>query len=90
MDLTQYLDPSVAVVAVVLYVIGAFCKHTEMVKDKWIPFMLMFVGIALCIGWYTLLEPSLSAVLRGVIQGILSAGVAVMTNQLWKQSQKAE
>ena len=90
MDLTQYLDPTVAAVAVVLYIVGYALKRSETIKDKYIPFLLMLIGIILCIAWYTVLAPSWGAILNGVIQGILSAGVAVITNQLYKQSQKED
>jgi hypothetical protein len=56
-------------------------KHTQFIKDKYIPVILLAVGIA---GAIALLGVTVEA----VIQGILVTGVAVFTNQLVKQASK--
>lgn len=66
-----------------LYILGAIIKRIAVIPDKWIPLILLPVGIGLCL-W--IMEPSASA----VIQGILVTGTAVYGNQVWKQLQKTE
>ncbi len=66
-----------------LYVVGAILKHIAVIPDKWIPLILLPIGIGLCL-W--IMGPSASA----VIQGILVTGAAVYGNQVWKQMKKSE
>ena len=66
-----------------LIVIGAIIKQVEAIPNKWIPLILLPLGIAgaLALG-------GLSA--DSVIQGILVTGAAVYGNQLVKQLGKKE
>ena len=65
----------------VLIIIGSIIKRTEKIKDKWIPLILLPVGIAgaLALG-------GLNA--GSVVQGVLVTGAAVYGNQLVKQLKK--
>ena len=66
-----------------LIVIGAIIKQVEAIPNKWIPLILLPLGIAgaLALG-------GLSA--DSVIQGILVTGAAVYGNQLVKQLGKKD
>jgi len=81
MDFVNYVIEQALVLIPALYVLGMIIKHTQFVKDKYIPVILLAVGIA---GAIALLGVTVEA----VIQGILVTGVAVFTNQLIKQASK--
>ena len=81
MDFVEYVIEQALVLIPALYVLGMIIKHTQFVKDKYIPVILLAVGIA---GAIALLGVTVEA----VIQGILVTGVAVFTNQLIKQASK--
>jgi len=81
MDFVNYVIEQALVLIPALYVLGMIIKHTQFVKDKYIPVILLVVGIA---GAIALLGVTVEA----VIQGILVTGVAVFTNQLIKQASK--
>jgi len=81
MDFVEYVIEQALVLIPALYVLGMIIKHTQFIKDKYIPVILLAVGIA---GAIALLGVTVEA----VIQGILVTGVAVFTNQLVKQASK--
>lgn len=81
MDFVEYVIEQALVLIPALYVLGMIIKHTQFIKDKYIPVILLAVGIA---GAIALLGVTVEA----VIQGILVTGVAVFTNQLIKQASK--
>lgn len=66
-----------------LYVIVFILKKTESVVDKYIPVILLPIGVAGAVA-----VMGLSA--ESVIQGILVVGATVLTNQVVKQSSKVE
>lgn len=82
MDFQKFITEKALVLIPALYIIGMFLK-TSKFKDKFIPWVLMLLGI---IGAVSLM--GLSA--ESVIQGILVSGAAVLTNQLIKQSTKED
>jgi hypothetical protein len=83
MDFIKYITENALVLIPVLYIIGQVIKGIEKVADKYIPLILLPVGILGSI--------SLSGVSAdSVIQGILVVGVTVYSNQLIKQVNKAE
>ena len=82
-NLLSYITENALILIPVLYIIGAMAKGTEKVADKWIPFILLPLGILGSIG---LAGTSVDA----VIQGILVTGVTVYGNQLIKQVKKDE
>lgn len=63
----------------VLYILGMFLKETPIVPDFLIPWILLGLGM---IGGFFLGGMKF----EGLLQGILVAGVTVMTNQLYKQT----
>ena len=81
--LKDYILDNALILIPAIYVIGAILKGTELVKDKYIPVILLPVGIALgmiLVGFNV----------NGFIQGVLVTGVAVYANQLVKQTLKKE
>lgn len=82
MDFMKVIVEQAYILIPTLYVIGMILK-TSMVKDKYIPLILLGLGIA---GAVAMMGFSL----QSVIQGILVTGAAVFTNQLIKQSKKEE
>lgn len=81
--LKDYIMDNALILIPAIYVIGAILKGTELIKDKYIPVILLPVGIVLgmLIVGFTV---------NGFIQGILVTGVAVYANQLVKQTLKKE
>jgi len=82
MDFINYITENALILVPVLLVIGAILKNTERIKDKYIPIILLPIGIILSVwvmGGFTA---------DSVIQGILVTGAAVYGNQLVKQISK--
>ena len=76
-QLTTFLAENMYIVAAALYVLGVFCKAIPRIPNWVIPFVLTAAGVAfglLIVGGAD-----------GVLQGILSAGLAVLVNQGYKQ-----
>lgn len=82
MDFMKFIVEQALILVPALYVIGMILKNSS-VKDKYIPIILLVLGIA---GSIALM--GLSA--QSVIQGILVTGAAVFTNQLVKQVNKEQ
>lgn len=81
--LKDYILDNALILIPAIYVIGAILKGTELVKDKYIPVILLPIGIVLgmiLVGFNV----------NGFIQGVLVTGVAVYANQLVKQTLKEE
>ncbi len=86
-QILAFIQPEILVVVPVLIIIGMMLKKIEQVKDWTIPIALGVMGIIFAIlilgfnkGFTGLV------ILNGVIQGILSAGMAVYVHQLKIQS----
>lgn len=82
MEFINYITENALILIPVLLVIGAILKNTERIKDKYIPVILLPIGIALSVG----IMGGFSV--DSVIQGILVTGAAVYGNQLIKQISK--
>lgn len=76
----QYMAEKALVVIVVLLVLGYFLKRTPKIQDWMIPWALIVTGIVLACG---ILK---AFTVESVVQGILAAGIASLTHQLWKQT----
>lgn len=94
--IANYVKPELLVVSVVLYWIGLGLKHTQFIRDKYIPLILGICGIAFC-GVYVWSSCQCSsgkeiamAVFTAVTQGILVAGLSTYVNQIIKQAGKRE
>ena len=83
MDILKFITESALILIPVLYIVGAILKGTELIKDKYIPIILMPIGIAFSIA-------VIGVNIQAVIQGILVTGATVYSNQLIKQLNKNE
>ncbi|WP_394877773.1 phage holin family protein [Clostridium paraputrificum] len=83
MEFTNFIMENALVLIPALYVIGFILKKTESVVDKYIPVILLPIGVAGAVA-----VMGLSA--ESIIQGILVVGATVLTNQVVKQSSKVE
>ena len=83
MDIVSYIVEKCLILVPALLVIGSILKGTEKIKDKYIPLILLPLGIAgaIALGGFTV---------DSVIQGILVTGAAVYCNQLFVQGKKSE
>ena len=81
--LKDYILDNALILIPVIYVLGMMLKGTEKVSDKYIPIILLPIGVilAMFIVGFTV---------NGFIQGVLVTGVAVYANQLVKQALKEE
>ena len=81
--LKDYILDNALILIPVIYVLGMMLKGTEKVSDKYIPIILLPIGVilAMLIVGFTV---------NGFIQGVLVTGVAVYANQLVKQALKEE
>ncbi|APF24887.1 phage holin family protein [Clostridium butyricum] len=80
-NIMNYIAENALILIPVLYVLGYILKGTEKVDDKYIPIILLPVGIVLAmliVGFDV----------NGFIQGVLITGAAVYANQLVKQISK--
>lgn len=79
----NYIVDNCLILIPVLYVIGTILKNLEFIKDKYIPLILLPIGIALAI--------AIKGIdVNSVMQGILVTGVTVYGNQIFKQINKEE
>ena len=83
MDIVSYIVENSLILVPCLLVLGSILKGTEKVKDKYIPLILLPLGIvgAVAIGGFNV---------DSIIQGILVTGASVYCNQLFVQGKKAE
>lgn len=81
MDILNYILDNALVLIPVLVIIGGILKNIEKIPDKWIPLILLPLGIAgaLALGGLSV---------DSAIQGILVTGAAVYGNQIVKQLKK--
>ena len=87
MDFTSYLIDKMLVLVPVLYIIGMMIKSTPKVKDWLIPWIILGLGLIGAVGiGITAGIPIVDA----IIQGILVAGVTVITNHLIMQTKEKE
>lgn len=84
MEILDYILQERLILIPVLYILAEIIKMTELIKNKYIPLIVLILGIllSLMLGGFTLAD--------NIIQGILVAGATVLTNQIIKQSQKEE
>lgn len=83
MDFLSYITENALILIPVLVIIGKIVKGIEMIDNKWIPMILLPLGVigAMALGGWTV---------DSAIQGVLVAGAAVYANQLFKQVTKKE
>lgn len=82
-NIMNYILDNALILIPVVYVLGLILKGLEVIKDKYIPIILLPIGVILAM----LLN---GFNVQAFIQGILVTGVAVYSNQLIKQALKEE
>lgn len=93
---TEFIKPELLVLVAALYIIGMVLKSTEAFPDKKIPLWLVLIGIVLAAMWVFATSTVATgqdialAMFTALVQGILVAGAAVLTNQVVKQQHKDE
>lgn len=80
-NILNYIVENALILIPVLYVLGSILKGTSKIDDKYIPIILLPIGIAFSIA-------IMGINVNAVIQGILVTGVTVYGNQLIKQATK--
>ena len=78
MDIIGYIVDNALILIPALIVVGAIIKQVEAIPNKWIPLILLPLGIAGALALGGLSTDS-------VIQGILVTGASVYGNQLVTQ-----
>ena len=83
MDVLTYITENAYILIPALLIIGQIIKNIKFIPDKWIPLILLPLGIvgAMALGGWTF---------DSVLQGILVTGVTVYGNQIYKQISKKE
>lgn len=78
MEFLNYITENALILIPVLVIIGQIIKGIEAIANKWIPLILLPIGIlgAMALGGWTI---------DSAVQGILITGAAVYGNQLVKQ-----
>ncbi len=84
MDFLVYITENALVVIPVLLIIGVMFKDSKRIKDKYIPILLLVVGVLLTIG----LRRNMGA--DTIVQGVLVTAASVYLNQIVKQLRKHE
>ncbi|AOR23857.1 phage holin family protein [Clostridium taeniosporum] len=83
MDFMTYISENALILIPALYIVGMIIRGTESIPNKFIPFILLIIGI-------TSAMFLLGFSVNSAIQGVLVTGAAVYTNQLFKQYNKRE
>ena len=83
MEIITYITENALILIPMLIIIGLILKKLEFIPDKYIPLILLPLGIlgAMALGGWTV---------ESAIQGILVTGAAVYGNQIVKQLRKDE
>ena len=83
MEILSYITENALILIPVLLIVGRILKGIEKIPDKWIPLILLPLGVvgAMALGGWTV---------DSAVQGILVTGTAVYGNQIVKQLQKSD
>lgn len=81
--LNEYLVQEALIVIPVLLILGKIIKETTLIENKYIPVTLLGLGIG-----FTLFLMGFNV--HAVLQGILVAGAAVFSHQLYTQAKDKE
>ncbi|CCL06457.1 hypothetical protein BER37_001299 [Clostridioides difficile] len=77
-NLISFIPEQLLILVAALYVIGAGCKKYKQLDNKYIPVVLLILGIGFSI-WMLELSPV------AVLQGIICWGISIGINQTYKQ-----
>ncbi|HBT64562.1 MAG TPA: holin, partial [Ruminococcaceae bacterium] len=78
MELLNYITENALLLIPALVIVGMIIKQIEVIPNKFIPLLLLVVGVA---GTLTLLGVTVDS----IVQGVLVTGAAVYGNQIVKQ-----
>lgn len=83
MELLNFITENAIILIPVLVILGQIMKNTQKIPDKWIPLLLLPLGLsgAMALGGWNI---------ESALQGILVTGTAVYSNQVVKQLKKTE
>lgn len=83
MNVLKYITENAYILIPVLLIIGQIIKNIKVIPDKWIPLILLPLGIvgAMALGGWNF---------ESALQGVLVTGVTVYGNQIYKQLNKKE
>lgn len=81
MEFVNFIAENSLMFIPVIYIIGTMLKGTSKVPDKYIPILLLPIGI-------TLSMLSIGVSVDAFVQGVLVVGAAVYANQVVKQMSK--
>lgn len=84
MEIMDYIMGGRLILIPVLYITGYIFTKTQLIKNKFIPLILLVIGIILSVimGGNTVID--------NIIQGILVTGATVLTNQVVKIKDQEE
>ncbi|MBY1352513.1 phage holin family protein [Clostridioides difficile] len=77
-NLISFIPEQLLILVAALSIIGKGCKKYKQLDNKYIPIILLVIGIGFSI-WMLGFNPS------SILQGILCWGVAIGANQVYKQ-----
>ena len=83
MEILSYITENAYILIPALWIIGRLLKGINKIPDKWIPLILLPVGVvgAMALGGWNV---------ESAVQGVLITGTAVYGNQIVKQLRKDE
>ena len=82
-NLISFIPEQLLILVAALSIIGKGCKKYKQLDNKYIPIILLVLGIGFSI-WMLGFNPS------SILQGILCWGVAIGINQTYKQLKDGE
>ena len=78
MEILNYITENALILIPALLIIGQIIKNIQLIDNKWIPLILLPLGVAgaMALGGWTI---------DAAIQGVLVTGAALYSNQIVKQ-----
>ncbi|MCC0681041.1 phage holin family protein [Clostridioides sp. ES-S-0005-03] len=77
-NLISFIPEQLLILVAALYVIGAGCKKYKQLDNKYIPVVLLALGIGFSV-WMLGLNPT------SILQGVICWGISIGINQTYKQ-----
>ncbi len=77
-NLISFIPEQLLILVAALYVIGAGCKKYKQLDNKYIPVVLLILGIGFSV-WMLRLSAD------AVLQGVICWGISIGINQTYKQ-----
>ncbi len=82
-NLISFIPEQLLILVAALYILGFGCKKYKQLDNKYIPVVLLILGVGFSV-WMLGLNAD------AVLQGILCWGVAIGANQVYKQLKDGE